>query len=230
MAPTRNLRRPFAALLAAALLAPALAGCQSTADSTGSVYPVQFRDRHPIVIADKPRVLDVFVEGGGIGARQQRDVAAFGAEYRRVSGGTIVAQVPAGPGSSAGTPRALEEIRSLLGARMSVSRYRPADPTVASPIRLTFRSLQAGIATRCGLWPEDLGVDGYATNMSNTQYWNFGCATQANFAAQVADPVDLVRGREASPPDTIKRMHSFDQLRQGQDPSTTYKQEAATTH
>jgi pilus assembly protein CpaD len=44
-------------------------------------------------------------------------------------------------------------------------------------------------------------------------------------AAQVADPVDLVRGRTESAPDTIQRTKKIEAIRQGQDPSTQYRQE-----
>jgi pilus assembly protein CpaD len=43
-------------------------------------------------------------------------------------------------------------------------------------------------------------------------------------AAQVADPVDLVRGRTESAPDTIQRTKKIEAIRQGQDP-TQYRQE-----
>lgn len=37
-------------------------------------------------------------------------------------------------------------------------------------------------------------------DVSNTIHSNFGCATQSNFAAMVADPLDLVRMRKMPPP------------------------------
>ena len=225
--PRARTRARVAALIGVALLLPALAGCQTAAEQTGAVYPAQYYERHPIVLADKPRVLDVFIDGSGLGPRQQQDVRAFVSEYGRYGKGPLVAQVPTG--AVGDTSRALAALRSAVGGRISVSRYEPLDPRMASPIRLSFRRLQADVATQCGLWPQDLGVDTYAWSASNAEYWNFGCATQANLARQIADPVDLVRGRELGTPDAQKRLHSFDQLRQGNDPSTTYKTEAVLT-
>jgi type IV pilus biogenesis protein CpaD/CtpE len=36
-------------------------------------------------------------------------------------------------------------------------------------------------------------------------YWNLGCAMQSNVASQIADPVDLVRGRQEGRIDTASR-------------------------
>jgi pilus assembly protein CpaD len=52
-----------------------------------------------------------------------------------------------------------------------------------------------------------------------------GCATQATFAAQVADPIDLVRARSEGRPDIAKRMGAITKLREGKDPSTEYRQQ-----
>lgn len=211
-----------AALLALAL--PGLAACQSQRDVTGSIAPDDHRERHPIVLGDAPRVLDVFVEGpGGLVSRGRQDVAAFLEEYRRHGNSGLVAQVPVGTETAAATRRALEAIRAAAGGGLAVQPYRPSDPAMTSPIRLSFKRLQARVASKCGLWPQDLGVSEPEVSNRNGQYWNFGCASQSNLAAQVADPVDLVRGRQETPPDTGRRMHNIGQLRQSQDPSTTYK-------
>jgi pilus assembly protein CpaD len=48
---------------------------------------------------------------------------------------------------------------------------------------------------------------------------------QSNVAAQVADPIDLVRGRAEGRPDSIRRGKVIDAIREGKDPSTQYRQE-----
>lgn len=222
-------RLPGTALLL--LVAAGLAGCQTHAEiaTTGSPYPANFRDRHPIMLQDGTRVLDLFVEGPhGLATRGRQDVSDFLAEYRRHGSGAMIAQVPVGHGTNPNTRHALGLVREAAGGRLSVQSYHPTDPGVASPIRLSFRRLQAKVASQCGLWPQDLGVADAGFNWRNEQYWNLGCATQSNFASQVADPVDLVRGRHETPPDTGRRMYNFGQGRQGQDPSTNYKQQATS--
>lgn len=216
-------------LAALAGLLPALAACQTKEQITGSIYPSDYRDRHPIVLADRPRILDVFVEGSsGLVARERQDIGAFFAEYAKTGTGVMTAQVPRGHGVNPATGRAIAAIRAGAHGRLAVSYYRPNDPSVASPIRLSFKQLQAKVGSQCGLWPDDLGVSNYKQAWRNEQYYNFGCSTQATLASQVADPVDLVRGRQETRPDTIRRMHNFEQLRKGTDPSTTWRTGAAS--
>ena len=98
---------------------------------------------------------------------------------------------------------------------------------MAAPIRLSFARLKAEVPHECGQWPDDLGItNNIKSRVENRNYWNFGCAYQANLAAQVADPVDLVRARQEGRIDTVKRMGAIDKIRQGKDPSTEYRQEA----
>jgi pilus assembly protein CpaD len=188
-------------LALAALSAPALlaGGCAPDRVVTGSTYPFDHRDRHPIELARAPETLDVFVAGASLDPRQEDDLRAFAAEFRRRGQGPMTAE------------------------RIAVATYPVEDPTLASPIRLSFPRLKARVASRCGLWPQDLGVSTPKANLNNEPYWNLGCATQANIAAQVADPVDLARGRSEGRIDTIRRAANIDKLRQGQDPSTDYK-------
>ena len=230
MLATPRLRRPVLALAALGALAPALGGCVS--DTTASLSAAKtddYRDRHPIVLAQSARVLDLFPDArGGFTPRQADDLAAFLAENRRTGSGALVVQVPAGTTDGAATGAALSRIRSVTGGQVAVSQYSPSDPTVASPIRLSFRQLQAKVGSECGLWPDDLGVSDFQYSESNKQYWNLGCATQSNFAAQIADPVDLVRGRQMTKPDTGRRMYNIEKLRQGSDPSTQYKSEGTS--
>jgi pilus assembly protein CpaD len=224
MAHNGKLGRRASALVALGALSAALAGCQSGREVTGSTYPVDVRDRHPIVLAQGSRVLDIFADAPrGISERERHDLAAFVAEYRRYGQGPLIVQAPVGTANPAATRAAVEHIRGAAGVRVAVSGYRPADPTLASPVRLSFQRLQAKVGSTCGLWPQDLGVSDAEFNNSNQPYWNLGCATQSNFAAQIAEPVDLVRGRQMTPPDTGRRMYNIEKLRQGQDPTTTYK-------
>ncbi|MET3889666.1 pilus assembly protein CpaD [Bosea sp. OAE506] len=216
--------------LAAATL---LGACAGKRDYAESGVPIDVRERHPIVLRDAPRSLDVFVgrAGGGLDERQAEDVAEFAREYRRSGKGGLVAQVPTGTRREMASHDTLNGIRSALtragvsGAALSVRTYPVADANLASPIRLTFASLQARLPHDCGQWPGDTGVSNWTEGMTNEPYWNFGCSSQATLAAQVADPIDLVRSRSEGRPDIAKRMGAIAKIREGKDPSTQYRQE-----
>jgi len=57
-------------------------------------------------------------------------------------------------------------------------------------VRLTFTSIKARVASECGVWPTDVG-----SGFRNENYENFGCASQQNLAAIIADPNDLISPR-----------------------------------
>jgi pilus assembly protein CpaD len=234
MARSKQKTRFRPASLGIVLVAAALLGaCAKKGDLASSGAPVDVRERHPIVLRDAPRSLDVFVgrSGGGLDARQSEDVVDFAREYRRSGKGGLVAQVPSGARREMAAHDTLNGIRSALarggvsGHALSVRTYPVADQNLASPIRLTFASLQAGLPHDCGQWPSDTGVSNIKDDMSNEPYWNFGCSSQATLAAQVADPIDLVRSRSEGRPDIAKRMGAIAKIRDGKDPSTQYRQE-----
>ncbi|GJD62116.1 CpaD family pilus assembly protein [Methylobacterium frigidaeris] len=201
--------------------------------TTGSTYPMTVPERHPIVLSDSPRNLDVFVTGTGhIDPRQADDVDAFLTEYRRYGRGVLVLEVPRGSQVAGGAvERTLARVRARavawgVGPReIVVAPYPVANVAVSAPVRLSFQRMQAKVAGACGLWPQDLGVTNPGFNARNESYWNFGCATQSNLASQIADPVDLVRGRQEGRIDTVTRTQNLIDLRTGKDPSTTWKQD-----
>lgn len=225
-------RRGPAGLLALAALAALVGACTPDRPTTGSIVAQDVRERHPIVLASSPRQLDIFVDGrGSLDVRQREDLAEFAVDFRRRGESRMAVQVPVGGGTDRLTQHRLATIQAALGAygigggQLQVSRYQIADPSLASPIRLSFRQLQAKVGSTCGLWPQDLGVSDWEAGNQNDPFYNLGCATQANIAAQVADPLDLVRGRVESRVDTIRRSNNFDKLRKGTDPSVPWRQD-----
>jgi pilus assembly protein CpaD len=208
------------------LLLP-LAGCGTTERmiATSSIPEYDYRVRHPIVLAEEPRTLDIFVEPatGRLDRRSAAQLREFAGLYRKFGRGAITIMAPVGP---AGRPP-LEPVRDALfraGAhvRTIVDRY-PASPNLAAPVRLSFVGLKAEVADRCGQWPRDLAVGSGVTDWNNKPYWNFGCAYQSAFAAQVADPRDLVAPQGETPTDTAMRTRAIESLRKGEDPGTNWR-------
>ena len=214
---------------ALALLAIPLSACSPDRVVTGSTYPTDYHERHPIVLAHAPETLDLFVTARGLDERQKDDLMAFLAEYRLHGEGMLTASVPAGPVSKSSAQRSVASIRSTLAqagiptSQLVVTSYSVQDPRLAAPVRLSFQRLQAKVAGRCGLWPQDLGVSDLRASANNEPYWNLGCAMQSNVAAQAADPRDFVRARAEGRADTIRRAANIEKLRQGEDPSTQYR-------
>lgn len=231
-------RMPLA-LLGLALLAGPLAACKSDrVDTTGALYPNDVRTRHPFVLADGTRTLDVFPIGPGhLSPRQAADLDAFLLEFRRFGRGTLAVDLPQGvaPGLVSSIDRTAAAIRAVgaqngIPARaFVVSGYAVANQALASPVRLSFQRMEAKMAGQCGLWPQDLGTSDPAFSLRNDPYWNLGCATRSNIAAQIADPTDLVQSRSEGRIDTVRRSKVINELREGKDPSTQWRQDGAAS-
>ncbi len=224
---------------ALAALAGVVGACQNRAPlTTGSLYPHDYRARHPIALADGTRSLDVFVTGTGhLDPRQADDIDAFLLEFRRYGRGTLVLDLPRGvaPAMGAAVERTGAAIRRMgaragLGAgQLIVTGYIVASPGLAAPLRLSFQRMEAKVVGPCGVWPQDLGVGDPGFTGRNEPAWNLGCATQSNVAAQIADPVDLVRGRTEGRIDTIRRTRNIEKMRNGNDPSIPWRQDGKTS-
>ncbi len=221
-------------LLATCIVAALAGACKGEPATTGAIDTADYRARHPIVLADGNRSLDVFATGiGHLDPRQAADVDAFMLEYRRYGRGGILMEVP--QGLPAAQAAAIARTAALLARRggedgvasreIAATVYPVTAPGLAAPIRLSFQRMQAKVADQCGLFPQDLGTSSFLYDYSNRPSWNLGCASQATLAAQVADPIDLVRGRPEGRIDTVRRVKDIGQLRDGKDPSTTWRQD-----
>jgi pilus assembly protein CpaD len=222
-------RAPVRQLSCAALLVAAtalLAGCGANYASNDSIPTGDYHDRYPIVLAQAPTTLDVFPISGALDAQSIASVRAFAQRYREFGSGRIAILAPAGErGRDA---HAIDQIRgALAGAGLrgyvSVGAYPDTGANRASPVRLVFQGLKATVSQRCGEWPDDITSGGSIDGWKNTSYANFGCATQATLAAQVADPRDLAQSRASGAGDVAMQLRAIDDIRNGTDPGTNWK-------
>ncbi len=143
---------------AAAMIA--LAGCTTDSLATISMMTDDYHDRHPILLTSAPTTLDVFPVGEGkLDPGSVDDIKSFAARYQAMGTGRIVILAPSA--GSNGARKSVDEIRRVLVASglnglVGLGSYRVGDPSLASPIRLSFRGVKAEEATRCGRWPDDL--------------------------------------------------------------------------
>lgn len=213
-----------------------LAGCAANVDrmKTSSIPMDDYRKRHPILISESAQKLDIFPapDVHGLDSRSAGQVVEFGRLYRSAGHGPINIFVP--DGRSVPQRRdTIEAIRRALaygGARapLTVTHYPAVNPGLASPVRLSFTGLKAKVADQCGQWPSDLASGSSLQGWENKPYWNFGCSYQSAFAAQVADPRDLVGPRAEDPADTQVWSRAIVSLRKGTDPTTEWKTKNST--
>jgi len=218
--------RPVARILAVVGGAAMLAGCLANQESLDPVVtPASFdyRLRHPIAIKEGAHTMELFIGGGrgGLNSQQRADVIAFANRWRREATGGILIDLPSGTRNEVAAASAMREVRSLLAAAgvperaVDVRPYRPSDPIRLATLKLNYPTMVAE-AGPCGTWPRDLGPTFDRDHNENTEYFNFGCASQRNLAAMVENKADLVQPRGEVPAYTGRRTTVFDKYRQGQ--------------
>ena len=193
---------------------------------TGSVPMDGFRTRHPIVVEDGEETMDVPVGVQGIGPtpRLLATVEAFGREAREQGATTITVMVPTGSSNETAAYHASRRLTEALGragyAASAVHKvpYAAIGPEDAAPIRLSYARVVAQVPHRCGRWPDQVvGAN------DNSDYWNFGCANQANIAAMVADPNDLVAPSPIGRADATRRSAVIQAYRKGEKTKSDFK-------
>lgn len=199
-------------IAAAVSVAALLTSCAARPDrvTTSSVPGSNdYRTAHPITLAEVQHTLDVPI---GTGERKMttplRDlVRGFAQDYLALSKSTVSIAVPTTSANAGAAHNIKGEIRKVLveaGVKSNhivLTSYDPADASASAPVRLTFVAVTA-ITGDCGQWPSDLFGP---TIRDNTNWENFGCATQQNLAAQIANPADLVGPRGMTPIDAQRR-------------------------
>ena len=225
--------RPRAGLLRKAgigvvvVAALSLGACKRDPVITGSVPTDGYMTRHPIVITEAPEFLDVPV--GPNTRTLSPDLAgavrSFADRARQRGDGGIEIQVPSGASNDTSAMYVARQIRAVLvkagvpGTMIQSFSYRADAPEIAAPIRLQYVGLQATVH-QCGIWRDNV-----AARFDNRSFSEFGCATQSNLAAMVANPADLLYPRGMEPADAARRSKVFDNYREGKKTATEYGDE-----
>jgi pilus assembly protein CpaD len=210
----RSFRAALPLLVAVALLS-GCAGWPGRSVTVGAV-PDDYRTNHPIIIAEKERTVDLPIATGDrkLTVSMRETIRGAAQNYRSGASGAIRIMVPVGS-SNAGAASVLStQVADVLrkegvpGDRILSSPYQVSSPDDAAPIRIAFMAIAASTG-ECGRWPEDM-----LANTSENKHWaNFGCASQNNLAAQIANPGDLIAPRGMTPIDAERRSTVIDTYR-----------------
>lgn len=230
----RSRRREFLpAALALTVAAGLLAGCQSSADPlvTAGIPTDGYRTKYPIVVAEGEETMDIPVGVGfaGLSAQTRANVRAFAADAGQRATSSLVILAPSGSRNQAAAAAAAREARNeALAAGLSpglvqVRGYAVGDGGVSAPIRLSYSRIKA-MSPPCGQWTEQL-----LAGRDNDEGAEFGCATQANFAAMVSNPEDLITPRVETTATASRRLVIWRKWLDGQPTSTLQPLDSATT-
>lgn len=219
-APRRSIKPIMAAL------ALTLAACNQQGQVlTDGLPPDGYRSAYPIAVTEAPQTLDIPVGTGtgGLSPDLRAVVADFGADAARNATGPVVVMTPSGSINQAAADYLARQIRTVLkqsgvaAAYLRSQTYAVADPRVPAPIRLGFARIKA-VSPPCGRWTSDALPD----NQKGTDGAEFGCSTQANLAAMVENPNDLLIPRAVTPVRGWQRWEMLQKAAKGSNPSATY--------
>jgi pilus assembly protein CpaD len=193
----RNHRWLGAGLLATLLIS----GCANTQHVTVGALPDDYRTNHPITIQEREKTADIPVSRNDkkLNLTQRSIVQNAVDGYRRQGAGMVFILLPEGSANQNAAYRVSTDIAKVLrqggvlASNIATQAYSVNNPDVSAPVRISYYAMTAGTGP-CGRWPGDL-----LNTAENKHYANFGCASQANLAAQVANPADLLGPRATAP-------------------------------
>ncbi len=204
--------------IAAVLFTLGLAGCghdpiDSWLDDENPM-PVTYESRHPIqpTTATESTTIRVSVAGSRINGLERQQVEAFGQAFRSDGEGVLAVNIPAGTVNEKQAASTAREVRQILisqglPAKAIIFRpYQGGPGTTTPPLLLSYRRVRATVSSICSA-NGDIDID-----YRNLHYENFGCSTQNNFAAQLANPDDLVAPRPMNNTSATRRATVLDQF------------------
>jgi pilus assembly protein CpaD len=176
------------------------------------------------MVSQEPTTLTLRVPRGssGLSPAQRSRLLRFYAHYRATDSGNsrLVIEAPSGAPNEVSVMHSVQEIRHILTSEgipesdIAVEAVY-VDHGSEPPIRLSYLRHVAE-APVCGDWSTNL-----ASEPANLPYPNFGCATQRNFAVQVANPADLLGPRSMTPRSSERRDTTWGKYVKGESTAAT---------
>jgi pilus assembly protein CpaD len=185
--------------------------------------PLDSAQRHPILVSQEPTDHYIRVARGSIGLTpaQRAELIDFVNRYRATDAGNsrLVVSVPSGAANEVSAMNSVLEVRNLLSdygfseSAISVEAYE-AEGAGQPPIRVSYLRYVAQ-PPECGDWSTNLAYE-----PTNLPYPNFGCATQRNFGAQIANPADLLGPRSETARSSERRDQMWSKYIRGEPTGT----------
>lgn len=184
-------------LLSVTLLATGVAGCAPTIHQVSAVSNPTLYSLHQPVVQRSDFVFDVATNDGGISTAEQGRLDAWFASIDLRYGDTVTIDEPAGYENQ----RARADVANLAGRYGLLLGDGP--PVTAGAVQAGTLRVIASRATAsvpgCPNWGNQLD-----NTPVNTTSANFGCATNSNLAAMIANPNELVAGQGGTGADSAR--------------------------
>lgn len=216
MTPTR-LPSIAGASAALALAALCLAACASSPSSPAH-KAVNIDALYPLKVSPQADKIALALHAEGLSPAQTQALRQLAQRRKETEGGEVVLNVPRGGADPALAEQGLRAVRDALvadGVAAQDIGSKPYDTTDAkAPLIVSYEALKAEV-TACGKNWDDL-----THTRDNEVYSTFGCSVNANMAAQIANPHDIVQARAEDAPSSSRRLDVLDRYAKGIDPSS----------
>jgi len=195
----------------------ALSACATAKPPPGPVV-ASAADGHRINVQQSDDRLEIPVAKGDVAMSDDSRGAlqGFANAYLRAGHGSVILSAPSGGDNSDAASLLTQQTRLALVdagvpyAAIAGSTY-DASGQANAPIVLRFTTYEATAPECAPIYEQDLA------HQSDNQPWpSFGCAMQANLAAMVEDPHDLIGPRDEEARDSARRETVFGAYRAGQ--------------
>lgn len=217
-APGRRMAAGLLRLGVILALSATLGACKTQRESSVENWlVVDPAARHPILVGSAPVTLDLAVPRGssGLNRDQMYELRHFLRQYQEKREGPLLVGAPSGGANEIAVMHAMGQMRREF-TRAGISRgdvrfdAYSGGGAGSAPIKVSYHSFAAH-GPECGDWSDNLGRDS-----KNVPYRNFGCATQRNLAAMIANPRDLIEPRGMTPRDSQRRDVIMDKYIRGE--------------
>jgi pilus assembly protein CpaD len=172
----------------------------------------KYKTKHPIKVSEQEQHLDIqsASEETSLSNEKRVMIENFIMQYEKNGSGAIQVSVPVGSKNARSAARLVSDIKDIIGnqAQIITANYKSAAHK-NSPIRISYRALTAS-TDECGKWPEDI-----SNVPENTNYHDFGCSYQKNFAAQLSNPADYLSPQPSSNIDAGQRLQVIKNYQSG---------------
>jgi len=198
------------ALLLTVAAATVLGACVSTGATDRQ--PLTPLSRYALQVEPGLDRIALAVHEDGLSSNQHAALNDLAHRYMAGGVGSIRIEGPSGEDPAAARQtwavRSALESAGLPADRIVVASYAAPDPR--APVLAGFETVRA-VIPNCAAEPR--AMEG---RFSNNSSMGLGCAINANLAAQIADPRDIVAHRRTSPADSGRAAVVFDNYRRGE--------------
>ena len=201
-----------------------LGACMGGPVDGGGVQPLLPTSRFTLQVEPGVDRIALAVHETGVSPTQGAALTQLVSRFAAEDAPAIVVEAPSGA-DPVSSEMAWKIRQALVAAgapehRIQVVSYEAPDPR--APVLAGFETVRA-VVPQCGTqWGN------FSRTANNASSINFGCAVNANLAAQIANPRDIVQPRGMTPTDAGRRAVVFDNYRAGQ--QTSARQEELLTN